>query len=111
MEIRRRVRKRGEKAEDLVIKPVVQEEEPTQVVISQEQIEEEESQDWISREALRQDQGTFTTARGINEISAELTDDRRSALVESNYWDETHSWGSDSEAESDDYWHFVGRYE
>ena len=112
VEIRRRIRKRGEKAEDLVIKPVVQEEEPTQVVISQEQTEEEEeSQDWISREALRQDQGTFTTTKGINEISAELTDDKRSQLVESNFWDETHSWGSDHELASDDYWHFVGRYE
>ncbi len=45
------------------------------------------------------------------EISAELTDDRGSALVESNYWDETHNWGSDHEIASEYYWHFVGRYE
>ena len=106
MEIRR-IRRRGEKKQDYQ-ELITQEQE---VIRKEEQIEEEESQDWISRAALRQDSGTFTTAKGINEIRAELTDDRRSALLESNYWDETHNWGSDSEAESDDYWHFVGRYE
>ncbi len=25
--------------------------------------------------------------------------------------DETHSWGADDEEASDEYWHFVGRYE
>ncbi len=79
--------------------------------IDEPEIQEEESQDWIIREKIRQDQGTFTTALGINEISAEFTDDRRLALVESNYWHETHNWGSDHEIASDDYWHFVGRYE
>ena len=86
MEIRRRIRKRSEKTEDYQ-ESITQEQE---VIRKEEQIEEEEeSQDWISRAALRQDQGTFTTAKGINEISAELTDDRRSQLVESNFWDET----------------------
>ena len=73
--------------------------------------EEEESPNWVSRAAIRENQGNFITNKGINEIKAELTDDRRSQLVESNYWDESHSWGSDSEIESDDYWHFLGRYE
>ncbi|WP_222427362.1 hypothetical protein, partial [Hyella patelloides] len=27
------------------------------------------------------------------------------------HWDETHSWGSDDDEASDDYWHFLGRYE
>ncbi len=49
---------------------------------------------------------------GIDQIRAELFEEKCLPLVESDYWDETHSWGSDNEIiESDDYWHFVGRYE
>ncbi len=110
VEIRRK-RGQGIIRKETPQQPIVQTEKPEEVTISEKEIQEEESQDWISRAALRQDQGTFTTAKGINEISAELTDDRRSALVESNYWDETHNWGSDHELASEDYWHFVGRYE
>ena len=105
----RRVRKRGEK--QISINPVVQEEEPKQVVISKEETESEEAQNRLARERIRQNQGTFTTAKGINEISAEFTDDRRSQLVESNFWDETHNWGCDSELVSDDYSHFLGGFE
>ncbi|WP_019503421.1 hypothetical protein [Pleurocapsa sp. PCC 7319] len=47
----------------------------------------------------------------INQIRSELYEEIRSTLVESDYWDETHSWGADNEIESDDYWHFVGRFE
>ena len=41
----------------------------------------------------------------------QLDEEKHSALVESDYWDETHCWGADHETESDDYWHFVGRFE
>ena len=47
----------------------------------------------------------------IDQIRSEIHEELRSNLVESNYWDETHSWGADNEIESDDYWHFVGRFE
>ena len=47
----------------------------------------------------------------VDQIRAELVEERGSALWESDYWDETHSWGSDDEEESDEYWHFLGRYE
>ncbi len=47
----------------------------------------------------------------VDQIRAELVEERGSALLESDYWDETHSWGSDDEEESDEYWHFLGRYE
>ncbi len=47
----------------------------------------------------------------IDQIRSELYEELRSTLVESDYWDETHSWGADNEVESDDYWHFVGRFE
>ena len=105
----RKVRKRGEKK--VLTDTVVQEEEPKPIVASQEETDSEESQKRLPKANITQSQGNFTTIKGINEISAELTDDRRSELVESNYWDETHNWGSDNEAVSDDYWHFVGRYE
>ena len=49
--------------------------------------------------------------RDVDEIKAELVEEKQSALLESDYWDETHSWGSDGEEASDEYWHFVGRYE
>ena len=47
----------------------------------------------------------------IDQIRSEIDEELRSTLVESDYWDETHSWGADNEVESDDYWHFVGRFE
>ena len=46
----------------------------------------------------------------IDEIHAELTDESNFNPDEPEYWDETHSWSHDL-SESDDYWHFVGRYE
>ena len=59
----------------------------------------------------KKEEETFTTRQGINEIRSELMEERNSSLIESGYWDETHSWGSDDGEASDDYWHFVGRYE
>ena len=47
----------------------------------------------------------------VDQIRAELVEERSSTLLESDYWDESHSWGSDDEEESDEYWHFLGRYE
>jgi len=55
--------------------------------------------------------GILVMRQGIDEIRAELGEERNSALLESDYWDETHSWGADDEEASDEYWHFVGRYE
>ncbi len=49
--------------------------------------------------------------KDLDEIKAELVEERSSGLVESGYWDETHSWGSDEEEASSEYWHFLGRYE
>ena len=47
----------------------------------------------------------------IDQIRSEIHEELRSTLVESDYWDESHNWGADHEVESDDYWHFVGRFE
>ena len=92
MEIRR-IRKRGEKVEDY--QESITQEEVTQ---KEEQIEEEEPDNFMNLEQLKQAQRKYQVRKTINEINAELTDDKRSQLVESNFWDETH-------------WHFVGRYE
>lgn len=59
----------------------------------------------------KKEEETFTTRKGMDEIRSEFVEESRSGLLESDYWDETHSWGLDDEVESDDYWHFVGRYE
>ncbi len=67
-----------------------------------------ESEEEITRPVRK---GIVVMRRDLDEISSELGEERNSALVESNYWDETHSWGSDEEEGSDEYWHFLGRYE
>ena len=46
----------------------------------------------------------------IDEIHAELTNESNFNPDEPEYWDETHDL-SHNLSESDDYWHFVGRYE
>ena len=49
---------------------------------------------------------------GINTIRAELIEDTyHSELAESDFSDDTHDWGGDSQHFSDDYWHFVGSFE
>ena len=74
----------------------------------------EESRNKTEREEVTnqvKSKGILVMRRDLDEISSELREERNSALLESNYWDETHSWGSDDEEESDEYWHFLGRYE
>ena len=49
---------------------------------------------------------------GINTIRAELIEDTyHSELAESDFSDDTHDWGGDSQHFSSDYWHFVGSFE
>lgn len=58
------------------------------------------------------DSFSTATTNDINTIRAELLEDQyHSNLAESNYSDDTHDWGWDSQKLSDDYWHFLGRYE
>ena len=53
-------------------------------------------------------QSMSTTA--IDQIRAELFEERHAPSVESEYQDESHNW-LDDETESEDYRHFLGRYE
>ncbi|MDJ0650002.1 MAG: hypothetical protein QNJ60_15015 [Xenococcaceae cyanobacterium MO_188.B19] len=110
-ESRKRIRKRGEKKQDYfeAINQEPNEEQPKPEIIKP--FPEEEPDNFMTREQLRKAQRKYQVRKTFNEINADITDDKRSAVVESNYWDESHNWGSDLEVESDDYWHFVGRYE
>ncbi len=110
-ELRKRIRKRGEKKQDYseTINQEQPQEEPKPEIIKPEP--EVDTDNFMTREQLNQAQRKYQIRKTFNEIKADITDDKRSAAVESGYWDETHSWGSDSELESDDYWHFVVRYE
>ncbi len=111
-ESRKRIRKKGEKKQEYyeaINHEEAQEEQPKPEIIKPEP--EEAPDNFMTREQLNQAQRKYQIRKTFNEINADITDDERSAVVESNYWDETHNWGSDLEIESDDYWHFVGRYE
>ena len=76
--------------------------------LTEESISKTETEE-ITSQVTRK--GILVMRQGIDEIRAELGEERNSALLESDYWDETHSWGADDEEASDEYWHFVGRYE
>ena len=65
----------------------------------------------VTKEASNPQLVNPSLTNNIDQIRSEIDEELRSTLVESDYWDETHSWGADNEVESDDYWHFVGRFE
>ncbi len=52
-----------------------------------------------------------TSKSAIDQIRAELFEERYAPSVEPEYEDESHSWGTDNETESEEYQHFLGRYE
>lgn len=51
-----------------------------------------------------------TSKSSIDQIRAELFEERFAPSPEPEYEDETHSW-ADNETESEEYQHFLGRYE
>ena len=55
---------------------------------------------------------TIINEQNINSIRAELLEDvYHSDFAESNYSNDTHDWGNHGYSHSDEYWHFLGRYE
>ncbi len=94
--IRRRKRKRINSEEET--KPILQEEEWSEEKMSEVTVGGEKKSHRI-------------IIGEIDQIRSELMEERNSSLIESDYWDETHSWGSDDDEASDEYWHFLGRYE
>jgi hypothetical protein len=54
------------------------------------------------------DRGTLD----LDPIRTELLNDfHHRDFSESEYWDESHNWSDDGEPVSDEYWHFLGRFE
>ena len=51
-----------------------------------------------------------TSKSAIDQIRAELFEERFAPSPEPEYKDESHSW-ADNETESEEYQHFLGRYE
>ncbi len=91
------------------LKPILTTPEQQEESITNAQMEQQEATNLVSNTAQKLE--NFSLTKGIDQIRSELDEENFSALVESDYWDESHSWGADSEAESDDYWHFLGKYE
>ena len=89
------------------LKPILTSPEPQDQSIPNAQTETQEATNQAANTPLE----NFSLSNSIDQIRSELDEELRSTLVESDYWDETHSWGADNEVESDDYWHFVGRFE
>ena len=83
-------------------------EEPKPILTVEESISKTETEKITNQARLKDIQ---VMRRDVDEIKAELVEEKQSALLESDYWDETHSWGSDDDEASDEYWHFLGRYE
>ena len=55
---------------------------------------------------------TTINEQSINSIRAELLEDiYHSDFAESNYSNDTHDWGNNDYSHSEEYWHFLGRYE
>ena len=114
---RRRRRKRAGSQPE-VLRPKLPVEEKSEGSTSEDLSERQVALDLPSQTELTDEVGQWIGQKeivgmktGLDEISAELKEEGYSALVESDYWDETHSWGVDDEEASDEYWHFVGRYE
>ena len=114
---RRRRRKRAESQPELR-RPSLPVEEKSEGSTSENLSERQVALDLPSQTELTEEQEKWVGQKeivgmktGLDEISAELKEENYSALVESDYWDETHSWGVDDEEASDEYWHFLGRFE
>ncbi len=97
----RRIRKRGEKKRDYL--ESLSQEKPQ--LISQQDPTEEEPGNFIARAQSRKQQEKLQIKQAIDEMNADITDDRRLEL------DEIIEEGLFDGEVSDEYWYFLGRYE
>ena len=102
-EISKRIRKRGEKKRDY-LESLSQEQQPEEIIIKQDPTEEE-SDNFITRTQSRKQQEKLQIKQAIDEMNADITDDRRLEL------DEIIEEGLFDGEVSDEYWYFLGRYE
>ena len=73
-----------------------------------------ETHEGVSIDSTANDESTekeSTSRSAIDQIRAELFEERYAPSTEPEYEDESHSWGIDNETESVEYQHFLGRYE
>lgn len=81
-------------------------------VSNQTQSTESESKNIDSEQLSSAD---FVAVKGYNHldsIRSELEEDSFYVdFTESDYSDDTHNWEDSSQSISDEYWHFLGRYE
>ncbi len=104
-EISKRIRKRGEKKQDY-FEATTQEppqEEAKPEIIKQEP--EEKTDSFMSLEQLKKANEKSQIRQAINQMHADLIDDRRQEL------DEIIEEGLFDGEVSDEYWFFLGRYE
>ena len=79
---------------------------------SNEPLIQQDSDDVSSLQPQIADSYSTASTNDINTIRAELLEDQyHSDLAESDYSDDTHDWGWNSQKLSSDYWHFLGLYE
>ena len=104
-EIRKRVRRRGEKKQDYfeAVNQEPQQEQPKPEIIKLSP--EEEQDNFMTREQLRKANEKIQIKQAINQMIADITDDRRLEL------DEIIEEGLFDGEVSDEYWFFLGRYE
>ncbi len=79
-EISKRIRKRGEKKRDY-LESLSQEQQPEEIITKQNPTEEE-SDNFITRTQSRKQQEKLQIKQAIDEMNADITDDRRLELDE-----------------------------
>ena len=87
---------------------------PQQSLVESSPEDKDIEQDFDNNQIRPQTSISSTTIneQSINSIRAELLEDiYHSDLAESNYTNDTHDWGNHGYSHSDEYWHFLGRYE
>ena len=98
----KRIRKRGEKKRDYLKSTSQQQQQ--EIIIKQDPTEEE-SDNFIARAQSRKQQEKLQIKQAIDEMNADITDERRLEL------DEIIEEGLFDGEISDEYWYFLSRYE
>lgn len=84
---------------------------PNQTESTEDSIQQDSDDAYSLQPQITNSHSTSGT-NDINSIRAEFLDDTyHSKLSESDFSDDTHDWGGDSQNLSSDYWHFVGSFE
>ena len=84
---------------------------PNQTESTEHNIQQDSDDAYSLKPQITNSRSTART-NDINSIRAEFLEDTyHSKFSESDFSDDTHDWGGNSQSLSDDYWHFVGSFE